>query len=75
MFGEDKADRRERLRQLLAVAGDDDFSRHQIEEIAKEKKKEVKHFAFVCFVVCCFVVVLLQGPYYNLFVSPKCGLA
>ncbi|XP_071801847.1 U4/U6 small nuclear ribonucleoprotein Prp4-like [Asterias amurensis] len=40
LFGEDKADRRERLRQLLAVAGDDDFSRHQIEEIAKEKKKE-----------------------------------
>ncbi|XP_038063536.1 U4/U6 small nuclear ribonucleoprotein Prp4-like [Patiria miniata] len=40
IFGEDKADRRERLRQLLAMIGDDELIRQQDEELEREKKKK-----------------------------------
>ena len=43
LFGEDPADRRERLRQLLFVIGEQNLKRKRREDEEKARKEEVSH--------------------------------
>ena len=47
LFGEDPADRRERLRQLLVVIGEENLKKKKIEAEEKARKEEVSAHVFM----------------------------